>query len=202
MKICPGDGCSRVAVNAPALPGVSPEVGLSRIYPSKELFAHVAGYVGPVSDRDLAAYEDPPPLLRIPRFQIGKVGIEAKYEQELRGEAGERAVALGFRARAAALGRRRRGGLGDGLEGPARRGELDVAVLGELAGRVRVVAGLRRRPGAVGRARRALAGVHEGLGPGVSRGGASRGRVCGEGALGDGAQNCGGTVFGRLRANG
>ena len=83
---------SRVAVNAPALPGVTPEVGLSRVYPRGGDFAHVAGYVGPVSDRDLARYETPDPVLRIPRFQIGKVGVEAKYEEELRGRAGAKRV--------------------------------------------------------------------------------------------------------------
>ncbi|WP_323770472.1 penicillin-binding protein 2 [Antarctobacter sp.] len=83
---------SRVAVNAPALPGVTTEVGLSRFYPSRDLYAHVAGYVGPVSERDLGRYEDPPPVLRIPRFQIGKVGVEAKYEEKLRGSAGAKRV--------------------------------------------------------------------------------------------------------------
>ena len=47
------DEISRVAVNAPALPGVTPEVGLSRHYPMKNAYAHLVGYVGPVSDRDL-----------------------------------------------------------------------------------------------------------------------------------------------------
>ncbi|CUH77934.1 penicillin-binding protein 2 [Tropicibacter naphthalenivorans] len=83
---------SRVAVNAPALPGITTEVGLSRFYPRRDLFAHVAGYVGPVSDRDLKRYEDPPPILRIPRFQIGKVGVEAKLEETLRGTAGTKQV--------------------------------------------------------------------------------------------------------------
>ena len=82
------DDISRVAVNAPTLPGVTPEVGLSRSYPLGHDMAHVVGYVGPVSERDLARYEDPPPLLRIPRFQIGKVGVETKLEEALRGEAG------------------------------------------------------------------------------------------------------------------
>ncbi|MBU2962057.1 penicillin-binding protein 2 [Citreicella sp. C3M06] len=86
------DEISRVAVNAPALPGVTPEVGLSRVYPQHETFAHVVGYVGPVSERDLARYEDPEPVLRIPRFQIGKVGIEAKFEEALRGSAGAKRV--------------------------------------------------------------------------------------------------------------
>lgn len=83
---------SRVAVNGPALPGVTPEVGLSRRYPMGRDFAHVVGYVGPVSDRDLSRYADPPPVLRIPRFQIGKVGVEARLEEKLRGSAGAKRV--------------------------------------------------------------------------------------------------------------
>jgi penicillin-binding protein 2 len=83
---------SRVSVNAPALPGVTPEVGLSRIYPQGSDFAHVLGYVGPVSDYDLSKIQDPEPVLRIPRFQIGKVGVETKLEDVLRGKAGAKRV--------------------------------------------------------------------------------------------------------------
>jgi len=83
---------SRVSVNAPALPGVTPDVGLSRVYPRGSDFAHVLGYVGPVSDYDLSRTEDPDPLLRIPRFQIGKVGVEAKAESPLRGKGGAKRV--------------------------------------------------------------------------------------------------------------
>ncbi len=83
---------SRVSVNAPALPGVTAEVGLTRIYPQGPDFAHVAGYVGPVSDYDLNQLQDPDPLLRIPRFQIGKVGVESKMEATLRGKAGAKRV--------------------------------------------------------------------------------------------------------------
>ena len=50
---------SRVATNAPALPGVTPEMGLSRLYPLQADMAHVVGYVGPVSERDLAREETP-----------------------------------------------------------------------------------------------------------------------------------------------
>ncbi|QDY69613.1 penicillin-binding protein 2 [Qingshengfaniella alkalisoli] len=82
------DELSRVAVNGPALPGVHPEVGLSRSYPLKDDFAHVVGYVGPVSDYDLAQLDDQDPLLQIPKFQIGKTGVESKMEQTLRGKAG------------------------------------------------------------------------------------------------------------------
>ncbi|MDI3335617.1 penicillin-binding protein 2 [Defluviimonas aestuarii] len=83
---------SRVAVNAPALPGITTEVGLSRFYPQGADFAHVLGYVGPVSDYDLSKIEDPDPLLKIPRFQIGKIGVEAKLEADLRGKAGSRRI--------------------------------------------------------------------------------------------------------------
>ncbi len=83
---------SRVSVNAPALPGVTPEVGLSRVYPQGSDFAHVLGYVGPVSDYDLSKMTDPEPVLRIPRFQIGKVGVETKLEPLLRGRAGAKRV--------------------------------------------------------------------------------------------------------------
>lgn len=83
---------SKIAVNAPALPGITPEVGLTRVYPRGADFAHVVGYVGPVSDYDLNRIEDPDQLLRIPRFQIGKVGLEAKQEDRLRGKAGAKRV--------------------------------------------------------------------------------------------------------------
>jgi len=86
------EGLSRVSVNAPALPGVTPEVGLSRIYPLGSDYAHVLGYVGAVSEADLEELEDPDQLLRIPRFQIGKIGVEAKAENVLRGKAGAKRV--------------------------------------------------------------------------------------------------------------
>lgn len=83
---------SKVAVNSPSLPGVSPEVGLSRTYPLDSDFAHVIGYVGPVSDKDLEGMENPDPLLMIPRFQIGKIGTEKWMEPDLRGTAGTLSV--------------------------------------------------------------------------------------------------------------
>lgn len=86
------DELSRVAVNAPALPGITPEVGLSRHYPLVEDLAHVVGYVGPVSESDLAKLDNPDPLLQIPKFQIGKIGIEALKEDDLRGTAGTKQI--------------------------------------------------------------------------------------------------------------
>ena len=83
---------SAVALNAPALPGVSPEVWLSRVYPRGADFAHVVGYVGRVTERDLEREEDDDPLLREPEFQIGKTGTERSMEGALRGRAGTKRV--------------------------------------------------------------------------------------------------------------
>ncbi len=83
---------SQVAVNAPSLPGITPEFGLSRLYPRREDYAHVLGYVGPVSDFDLSKIENPDPVLQIPRFQIGKSGVENKLEPMLRGKAGNKQI--------------------------------------------------------------------------------------------------------------
>jgi len=82
------DEVVRVSANAPVLPGVEAEVGLSRFYPDGFSTAHVVGYVGPVSEADLAKLEAPDPVLQIPRFQIGKTGVEQRLEDELRGTAG------------------------------------------------------------------------------------------------------------------
>ena len=82
----------KIHSNAPMLPGINPEIAFSRTYPLGEIFAHVVGYVGPVSSRDLEIREDPDPLLKIPRFQIGKVGVERELEATLRGKAGTKKV--------------------------------------------------------------------------------------------------------------
>lgn len=86
------DEFSRINVNAPALPGIQPEVGLSRHYPFGTLTAHVVGYVGRVTKRDLEKLETVDPVLQIPEFQIGKSGIEKAAESDLRGEAGSRQI--------------------------------------------------------------------------------------------------------------
>jgi len=81
-----------VAANGPSLPGVITDVGLNRNYPFNETYAHLVGYVGPVSERDLSRMEDPDPLFQIPRFPIGKTGVERTLENTLRGSAGIRRI--------------------------------------------------------------------------------------------------------------
>ncbi|WP_321831095.1 penicillin-binding protein 2 [Thalassovita sp.] len=110
------EAISRVAVNAPALPGITPEVGLSRQYPLGPDMAHVAGYVGPVSDYDLSKIDAPDQLLLIPRFQIGKVGVEAKLEDSLRGKAGNKQVEVNSAGREMRELNRREGQPGANLQ--------------------------------------------------------------------------------------
>jgi penicillin-binding protein 2 len=88
----PWNDFSKVALNAPTLPGVTTEVGQSRHYPLVEDFSHVVGYVGPVSEKDLEERPDPDPVLRIPEFQIGKIGVERWMEDTLRGSAGNKRI--------------------------------------------------------------------------------------------------------------
>ena len=83
---------NKISENAYLLPGINRTIAFSRTYPLGEIFAHVVGYVGPVSSRDLELRDDPDPLLRIPRFQIGKVGVERELETTLRGKAGTKRV--------------------------------------------------------------------------------------------------------------
>ncbi|WP_340108550.1 penicillin-binding protein 2 [Pikeienuella sp. HZG-20] len=79
---------ARINVNAPALAGVAPEVGLTRHYPEKEALAHVIGYVARFSEADQDRDDADDPLFQIPDFHIGKTGVERVKEKTLRGAAG------------------------------------------------------------------------------------------------------------------
>ncbi|MEM7525464.1 MAG: penicillin-binding protein 2 [Pseudomonadota bacterium] len=79
---------AQINANAPALPGVAPEVGLTRHYPEAESLAHVIGYVARVTERDLERDDAQDPLFQIPDFHIGKNGVERAVEPTLRGAAG------------------------------------------------------------------------------------------------------------------
>lgn len=75
---------SRIAVNAPDLPGVMIDVGSTRLYPKGESMAHLIGYVAPPAEADLTG----DPLLELPDFRVGRNGIERIYDLAMRGRAG------------------------------------------------------------------------------------------------------------------
>lgn len=69
------------------LPGLRLEVGPLRTYPLGPVAAHLLGYVGEVSDAEMAA----DPRYR-PGDRIGKFGAERAFEGTLRGEPGGRQI--------------------------------------------------------------------------------------------------------------
>ena len=77
---------SRVEVKIADLPGVQVQQSQTRSYPFGQAMAHIVGYVGSVSEKDLK--KDSSPLLKATGFKIGKTGIERRYEEEIRGAAG------------------------------------------------------------------------------------------------------------------
>ena len=79
---------SAIEISLPDLAGISIDVGQKRLYPYDMTFAHLVGYVGSVSDKDMTN----DPVLRLPGFQIGKTGVERKFELGLRGRAGTKSV--------------------------------------------------------------------------------------------------------------
>ena len=83
---------AQINANAPALPGVAPEVGLTRYYPEADTLAHIVGYVARVTEKDLEREDAQDPLFQIPDFHIGKNGVERAMEPTLRGAAGARRI--------------------------------------------------------------------------------------------------------------
>ncbi|MDO4427549.1 MAG: penicillin-binding protein 2 [Moraxella sp.] len=78
----------------PFFRGVTIDTKLTRIYPHDELFAHVIGYVGRINDKENKKINENPDDKR--RYAgtdlIGKLGIEAQYEDILLGLPGYQSV--------------------------------------------------------------------------------------------------------------
>ncbi len=75
---------ARIEVNAPDLPGISVDMGTTRIYPETEDLAHVVGYVAAPAEADVG--DDP--LLQLPGIRVGRAGVERHHDRVLRGRAG------------------------------------------------------------------------------------------------------------------
>lgn len=79
-----------VSVRLPDLPGVVPQRGFSRYYPTGPAVGHLLGFVGPANAEEYE--EDRNPILITPGYKIGKDGVEKQFEQRLRGVPGARRV--------------------------------------------------------------------------------------------------------------
>lgn len=80
-----------LAEQAHEFPGVNTDVVTVREYPYGNLAAHILGYVGPLNDRELAAVQGKEKTYQ-PNDEIGKGGVEAFFEDQLRGNPGRRVV--------------------------------------------------------------------------------------------------------------
>ena len=87
---------ARFAVHRFEFPGVDIRTRLARFYPQGEIAVHALGHVGAISAADLeridlAEYAG--------NSTIGKIGIEAAYEDALRGRNGSREILVNARGR-------------------------------------------------------------------------------------------------------
>lgn len=76
-------------LNAPDLPGIQIEEGMMRYYPAGIGNTHVVGYVSLMRETD-AEGDRMNPLLDLPGYRIGRTGIEASFNDALKGTPGKR----------------------------------------------------------------------------------------------------------------
>ncbi|MGC9239287.1 MAG: penicillin-binding protein 2 [Acidithiobacillus sp.] len=136
---------ARFALVKGSFPGVQIETHWQRVYPYGPSFAHVVGYVGRPDSRDL---EQDPTLARSGLDQVGKSGLEAQYEDLLRGVSGVQEVEVNARGQS----------VGSFEERPARAGtdlhttldlDLQTAAAAAMAGHSGAVVAVDPRNGAV-----------------------------------------------------
>lgn len=80
---------ARFAVNNYRFPGVEINARLFRHYPNAEIASHVVGYIGRISDNDVDKLRNQGTAANYSASDyIGKVGLEQRYETQLRGVTG------------------------------------------------------------------------------------------------------------------
>lgn len=82
------DELAALEFHSPRLPGVSLESGFMRHYPLVDRASHLIGFVGAVTEKDLAREPENKGLLKLPGYKIGKDGVEIMLEKQLRGSPG------------------------------------------------------------------------------------------------------------------
>ncbi len=87
---------ARLSVNRHRFPGVDIEARLSRYYPQGKTTVHAVGYVGRISEKELATID-------VSNYRgsshIGKTGLEKYYEEELHGIVGQQNVEVNAEGR-------------------------------------------------------------------------------------------------------
>ncbi len=90
------DEVARLAVNRHRFPGMDINARLSRYYPQGKVAAHAIGYVGRISERELAVIDEGNYR---GTSHIGKTGLEKYYEVELHGQVGRQKVEVNAQGR-------------------------------------------------------------------------------------------------------
>ncbi|HEU4649264.1 MAG TPA: penicillin-binding protein 2 [Gemmatimonadales bacterium] len=90
------DTISRLEEHRAALPGLVIQAEPKRIYPAGRAAAHLAGYVGEVTENDLSSERYPGATLGT---IVGKAGLEQAYDDSLRGGEGVRYIEVNARGR-------------------------------------------------------------------------------------------------------
>ncbi len=90
---------ARLAVNQHLLEGVEVNAELVRNYPYKDMFAHVIGYTGRISEKEMDAFTPEQLQKYSGTYAIGKIGIEKSYEDILLGQVGSQNVETNARGR-------------------------------------------------------------------------------------------------------
>lgn len=90
------DEVARLAVNRHRFPGMDINARLSRYYPQGEIAAHAIGYVGRISEREMAVIDEGNYR---GTSHIGKTGLEKYYEVELHGKVGRQKVEVNAQGR-------------------------------------------------------------------------------------------------------
>lgn len=112
---------SRFAVNQHAFPGVEIRARLARYYPHGPLGVHALGYVGAITDKDMETIDRD---AYAGTSVMGKVGVEAAFEDLLHGTSGYRQMLVNAEGRSV----ERVGGTQAALQHKRPRAGSDLAV--------------------------------------------------------------------------
>ncbi|MDR6831906.1 MULTISPECIES: penicillin-binding protein 2 [unclassified Sphingopyxis] len=79
-----------ILVRLPEMPGIAPQRGFARNYPTGAAVGHLIGYVGAPNAEEYQKAKDP--LYITPGYRIGKDGLEKYFQPMLKGKPGARRV--------------------------------------------------------------------------------------------------------------
>lgn len=88
---------SSILVRLPELPGIAPQRGFARNYPTGAAVGHLIGYVGAPNAEEYQKVKDP--LYITPGYKIGKDGLEKYFQDMLKGQPGARRVEVTARGK-------------------------------------------------------------------------------------------------------